>query len=588
MNKEKNNDKSNLWHLLPYLSQYKMRIFWAVLLLFGSKIFSVTDPYVMKKLIDILIADTSVQGNVLIVLFVLFFVLRWGANVLDGAKDYIFAKVQANIKRYISLDVFKHLLSLPLAFHVNRSTGGISRKISRGTTALEQIFFFLTFNILPTIIEIVLILSVFIRLFPLSFSIVFVIFIVAYVAFTIVYTERRQAVLLETNKQDDLANGVSIDAILNYDTVKYFNNEKFEYNRFDESLQRWMALNINATKTGANLNMGQGFIITAGLTAILGLAVREYFLGNSTIGDFILVTTYLTRLAAPLNFLGFMYMVVKEGLANIDEMFKLLREKNTILDKSDAIAVEESAGHIIFDKVFFQYSDERMILSDISLDIKARSRVALVGYSGSGKSTIAKLLLRMYDVSSGAILLDGVDIRNIKQDSLRRQIGIVAQDNVLFNDTILYNIAYGQNDASRDDVERVAKIANIHEFISGLPSGYDTVVGERGVKLSGGEKQRIAIARMLIKDPCLYVFDEATASLDTKSEKIIQEAISKLSQEGRTTIVIAHRLSTISDFDKIYVFKEGRVIEQGNHSELIRQKGAYAALWDAQSKGASV
>lgn len=577
--------KSNLWRMLPYLKKFRGRISLALLLLLISRAFSVADPYVMKKLIDTLTSFSPAEGTVILGLFVIFFILRWGTNVLDGLKDYAFAKVQSNIKRFISLDVFEHLLDLPLSFHVNRSTGGVSRKISRGTSALEQIFFFLTFNILPTIVEIIFVLIVFIRLFPFQFSLVFIIFIIVYVAFTITYTEHRQKLLLETNKQDDVTSSISIDAILNYDTVRYFSNEKFEYNRFDDALKKWMDLDIRATKSGANLNIGQGLIITAGLTAILWLAVQQYFLGRSTIGDFILVTTYLTRLAASLNFLGFVYIVLKEGLANIDEMFRLLKEKNDIVDKPDALSPKESAGQVVFKDVSFRYTEDRLILQDINIDIKPRTRVALVGYSGSGKSTIAKLLLRMYDVSSGAILLDGTDIRDIRQDALRRQIGIVAQDNILFDDTIRYNIAYGQTDASIEEVERVAKIANIHEFIMSLPEGYETIVGERGVKLSGGEKQRIAIARMLIKDPCLYVFDEATASLDTRSEKIIQEAISKLSKGGRTTIVIAHRLSTIVDFDKIYVFKDGVVSEEGRHAELLAKKGIYAALWEAQSKG---
>lgn len=574
----------NLWRLVPYLKLYKWRITAAMGLLLVSKIFSVADPYVTKKLIDYLVGGSSVKASVIAGFLIIFFALRWGTNVLDGAKDYIFARVQANLKRFISLDVFKHLLDLPLAFHADRSTGGISRKITRGVSALEQIAWFLSFNIIPTIIEIILVVAIFMKLFPFSFTAVFLVFIVAYVTFTIWYTEQRQTILLETNKQDDKVSGISIDALMNYETVKYFANEKYEHQRLNASLDTWVDMGIRSTKTGANLNMGQGLIITAGLTAILVLAVNEYAHGHSTVGDFILVITYLARVAAPLNFLGFMYRGVKEALANIDEMFKLLNVENTLPDAPGATELCCVGGLVEFQDVDFRYNNERTIFDKLSFTVPAKKRVALVGYSGSGKSTVSKLLLRMYAIDSGSIKLDGKDIREVTQESLRRQIGIVAQDSVLFNDTIAYNIAYGRIGSTQAEVEAAAKIANIHDFIASLPNGYETVVGERGVKLSGGEKQRVAIARILIKDPKIMVFDEATASLDTKSEKIIQEAINKISQGGRTTIVIAHRLSTIVDFDKIIVLDQGRVAEEGTHQELMARNGIYAKLWLTQSQ----
>jgi ATP-binding cassette subfamily B protein len=588
----KNNDKTkkfpNLWRLTPYIKLYRWRIIFTMALLLASKVFSVADPYVTKKLIDYLVGGSAIKASVIAGFLILFFALRWGTNLLDGAKDYLFAKVQTNLKRFISLDVFEHLLSLPLAFHADRSTGGISRKITRGVSALEQIFWFLSFNIIPTIIEIILVIAIFMRLFPVSFTLVFLVFIFVYVAFTIGYTEYRQAMLLETNKQDDVVSGVSIDALLNYETVKYFANEKYEHNRLNAALDSWVGLGIKSTKMGANLNMGQGLIITAGLTAILSLAVIEYSHGHSTIGDFILVSTYLARVAAPLNFLGFMYRGMKEALANIDEMFKLLNVENALPDLPGASELLCVDGLVEFKDVNFSYNDERKIFDKLNFTVPPKKRVALVGYSGSGKSTVSKLLLRMYDVTGGSIELDGKNIKEATQESLRRQIGIVAQDSVLFNDTIRYNIAYGRIGATLEEVEAVAKIANIHDFITSLPNGYETVVGERGVKLSGGEKQRVAIARILIKDPKILVFDEATASLDTKSEKIIQEAINKISQGGRTTIVIAHRLSTIVDFDKIIVLDQGRVAEEGTHQELMAKNGIYAKLWLTQSQAGEV
>jgi ATP-binding cassette subfamily B protein len=486
------------------------------------------------------------------------------------------------------LKVFEHLLSLPSAFHADRSTGRVSRKIARGTSALETIFMFMSFNIVPTIIQIIFVGAVFVALFPLSFVLTFLTFVVIYVAFTVYITERRQVLLLETNKLDDKASGQSIDALLNYDTVKYFTNERFEYERYDSQLGEWSGMFIKSIRSGANLNMGQGLIITAGLAAILILAVQHYIYGDATIGDFVLVTTYLSSIAVPLGFLGFTYRAIKEGLANVDEMMKLLKEKNTITDKPDAKELKNWKGDIVFDDVNFTYSGEREVLNSISLKIPYKTRVALVGYSGSGKSTIPKLLLRLYDVSGGKITVGGIDIRDLKQQNLRSNIGIVAQDTTLFNDTIFNNIAYGKPGATKEDVEQVAKIANIHEFIStNLPDGYQTIVGERGVKLSGGEKQRVAIARMLIKNPSILIFDEATASLDTKSEKIIQQEIEKLSKGDITTIVIAHRLSTIVDFDKIVVLEKGKIVEFGNHSQLLAKKGVYYNLWQVQSKSSN-
>lgn len=584
---KKKKERSHLNNLIPYFLEYKWRIFFSLSMLVASKMLAVADPYVMKKLIDILVNTFSqIDIRQVVILVIVFFALRWGTNLLDGAKDYLFAKVQSNIKRHVSLDVFKYLINLPVDFHTKRATGGISRMVTRGASGLENIFFSFTFNIIPTVIEILFVVVIFLKLFPISFTIVFLLFVIVYVTFTILFTNSRQVVLLETNKKDDKASSLSIDALMNYETVKYFTNEKFEHERLDTSLKDWVDSDIRSTKMGANLNMGQGLIITTGLTSILVLAIREYLAGSATIGDFVLVTTYLTRIAIPLNFLGFVYRSVKEGLADVDEMFKLLYVKNTIVDKENAKILKRVNGNLSLQDVVFSYAEGRIVLKGINIDIPAKSRVALVGFSGSGKSTISKLILRLYDVNSGKIMIDDLDVRDITQDSLRRHIGMVAQDTILFNDTIFHNIAYGKSNATKEDVEAAAKIANVHNFIvNELPDGYNTIVGERGVKLSGGEKQRVAIARMIIKDPCILIFDEATASLDTKSEKIIQEAIKELSKGGRTTLVIAHRLSTIVDFDKIVVMAQGEIIEEGNHRELLEKNGVYAKLWESQSSG---
>lgn len=584
MEKEKN---VNIRDLLPYLKVFKVRISGAILLVIASRLLVVAGPYVMKKLIDLLVLNgTSASILMIAYLLMLFFTLQWGGNVLDGMKDYVFSKVQADIRRSISLNVFEHLLSLPLSFHADRSTGKVSRKINRGTGALETIFMFLSFNIIPTIIQIIFIGAVFIALFPISFFFTFLAFVIIYVAFTIYVTERRQALLLETNKLDDQAAGHATDALLNYDTVKYFTNEKYEYEKFDLHLQNWSTMFIKSIKSGANLNMGQGLIITIGLAAILILAVNHFIHGDATIGDFVLVTTYLSSIAVPLGFLGFTYRAIKEGLASVDEMMKLLKEKNTIEDKVKAIGLVGKIREIKFENVSFGYAEEREVLNEISFEVLPQKRLALVGYSGSGKSTIPKLLLRLYDVNGGKILVNGFDIRDLRQNELRSHIGIVAQDTTLFNDTIYNNILYGKPSATAEEIETAAKMANIHDFIANdLSDGYQTVVGERGVKLSGGEKQRMAIARMLIKNPEVLIFDEATASLDTKSEKIIQQEIEKLSKGDIATIVIAHRLSTVVDFDEIIVLEKGKIVERGNHKQLLEKNGVYFALWQAQSKG---
>jgi len=583
------NKKSHLWKLVPYLLQYKRRIAASLFLIVAARLLSVANPYVIKELVDALAQSVSITPDprYLILLVVLFFVLRWGMDLLSGFKDYVFAKVDVGVKKLIALDVFNHLIYLPVSFHADQATGGVSRKITRGTSSLSTLSFFFTGSILPTFIEVILIVSIFINFFPLIFGAVFLIFVIVYVVFTIVVTEKRQKLLLETNKRDDKGSEQSIDALLNYETVKYFTNESYETKRYESILGRWAEIAIKSIKKGVNLNVGQGLIITAGLTTLLALAVREYLIGGATVGDFVLITVYLNRIAVPLGFLGTIYRRLKEGLANVDEMFKLFDVKNAITDKSGAKILTGDLGHIVFKNVEFKYKKDRTILKSVSIDLPKHSSTAFVGYSGSGKSTISKLLLRLYDVTSGSISIDGIDIRDVTQQSLRGNIGVVAQDTILFNDSIYNNIQYGNPSADKKAIIAAAYAANIHDFIAGLPDGYDTEVGERGVKLSGGEKQRVAIARVLLKDPPILLFDEATASLDSKSERMIQDAIKEISKEGRTTIVIAHRLSTIVDFDKIIVMDQGKVIEEGTHQELMKSCGTYQQLWRIQNRSKS-
>ncbi len=571
--------------LLPYMLRFKGRIIISALLLVLGRLVSVADPYILKLIIDTL---TTPDGNIaptLGVLVSIFFLLQAATQFVDAARTWIFAPAETNIKKFVALDVFSYLLSLPTSFHTDRSTGGISRKVTRGTSGLEMALFMIAGNILPTLVELIIITLIFITLFPLSFTVVLILFVVVFVAYTVWAVGRRQAILLATNQLDDEASGKSIDALLNVDTVKYFTNESFEVSRYASFLSRWVTNDIKSSKMEAYIYRGQGIIIAVSLTILLWLAIGAYQSGGMTVGDLVLVTTYLARTSVPLSFLGFIYRRLKESFADMDEMFKLLDVPNTLTDTSHAKELGTVRGEISFQNVHFGYTPEREVVHDLSFTVPAQKRVALVGYSGSGKSTISKLLLRLYDPTQGSILIDGQEIREVTQKSLRAQIGVVAQDAILFNDTIFNNIIYGKPDASKKEVEDAARTAHIHDFITEhLPQGYDTVVGERGVKLSGGEKQRVAIARMLLKNPPILIFDEATASLDTKAEKIIQDAISELSQGGRTTIVIAHRLSTIVDFDEIIVMDKGVIVERGTHQELMAQNNVYAKLWKMQGK----
>ena len=572
--------------LAPYLWQFRWRLGGSLALVSTARLLTLADPYLIKEIIDVLVEGrTAIFGLSVVGLIVLFFVLRFGGSLLEGLKDLVIVKAETGLKQNMGLEVFSHMLNLSIAFHTDRSTGGVARKITRGTQALDYILWMFSNNIIPTLIELLLITIVFLTLFPPSFAIVLIVTAILHVGYTIYATERRQAVLLEMNKADDVAGGQVVDALLNYETVKYFANESYEYDSYFKKLLHWAELAVRSGVSLVTLNIGQGIILAFGLTALLYLAYGQYIIGAASVGDFVLITAYLGRIGVPLSFMGFVYRRAKEGLASLDEMIRLLEEPITVEDTPGAFELDNVEGALSFDGVSFDYGNNREVLSDINIDIKSHERVAFVGYSGSGKSTMTKLLARFYDPTKGKILIDGNDIKEATQESLRSHIGVVAQDAILFNATIRENIQYGRIGSSFDEVVEAARRANIHDFIEReLPDGYDTIVGERGVKLSGGEKQRVAIARMLLKNPPILVFDEATASLDTKAEKVIQESIQQISGEGKTTVVIAHRLSTIIDFDRIIVFDAGKIVEEGTHAELLEKDGRYAELWKLQGK----
>lgn len=583
------NKKSYLLMIIPYLLKFKFRILISLLLIIWSRILSVANPYIIKELVDSLSKNDllNLDKNYLVFLVILFFAFRWWTDLFDWIKDYIFSKVTISVKKLISFDIFKHLLNLPVEFHTNQATGWVARKITRWTWVLSNLSFFLVNNIIPTIIEIIFIIIVFLKLFPIKFSIVFIIFVITYVVYTIVITNKRQEILLETNKKDDKTSEISIDALMNFETVKYFTNEKYEFNKYSKVLKERSEIAVISIQKLANLNIWQWFILSIWLASLLYFAVFEYFNWNASLWDFVLITTYISRISMPLSFLGSMYRIIKESLANLDEMFKLFDVKNNILDKKDAKIIKNIKWDIKFKDVIFWYNKERIVIDNVSIDIPAWKRIAFVWTSWSWKSTISKLILRFYDVNSGEILIDWINIKDLTQESLRENIWVVAQDTILFNDTIYNNILYWNTNANKDEIINAAKIANIHKFIKNLPNSYETKVWERWIKLSWWEKQRIAIARMLLKNPKILIFDEATSNLDMQSEKIVQDSIKEISKKWKTTIVIAHRLSTISDFDIIYVVDKWKIIEKWTHSELIKHNWLYKKLWEVQKINSS-
>ena len=568
--------------LLPYLWEFKVRVILALSLLILAKLANVSVPLVLKEIVDALDQPRAVL-TLPMFLLISYGVLRLCSTLFGELRDAIFAKVTQRAIRRVANTVFTHLHSLSLRFHLERQTGGVSRDIERGTRGISFLLNFMLFNILPTLLEIGLVLIILIKQYDPWFSVIICLTLLAYIALTLIVTEWRMIFRRTMNNMDSKANTQAIDSLLNYETVKYFSNEAWEAQRYDTHLQSWEKAAVRNQTSLATLNAGQSAIIAIGVTLLMLLAADNVIAGSMSLGDLVLINAFMLQLYMPLHFLGFVYREIKHSLADMERMFTLLDEHREIQDKPDARTLDARNATIRFSHVNFSYESNRQILFDVSFEIPAGQNIAVVGHSGSGKSTLARLLFRFYDVQSGKILINEQDIRDVTQHSLRAAIGIVPQDTVLFNDSIYYNIAYGRPDATQEEVYAAAESAHIHDFILSLPEHYETIVGERGLKLSGGEKQRVAIARTILKNPDILIFDEATSALDSKSEKRIQTELRRIAL-NRTTLTIAHRLSTIADADQILVMERGRIIERGTHSQLLETHGAYAQMWQLQQQ----
>ena len=569
----------------PYLMEYKQRVAVALLCLVFAKIANVAGPYLLKLVVDAL--NTETVGTALavipIALILIYGFARFSNVIMGEIRDSVFGRVTEHAMRRIGLQVFQHIHALDLDFHLNRRTGGLARDIERGTTGISFLMRFFVFNIFPTLIEVTMIAGILFYNYGAGFAIIILLSVSVYIAYSIIATERRTQYVREVNLADSASNTRAIDSLLNYETVKYFTNEQFETERYDQGLRRWESARRNNRLSLFALNGGQALIIAAATTAMIWLAASEVSKGNMSIGDFVAVNSYMMILFIPLSFLGFVYREIKGSMANIEKMFELLSIQPKVADLDNAPPLQISQGAVCFNNVSFDYHSDRKILKAVTLSIKPGQKLAVVGASGAGKSTLVKLLFRFYDTTAGTITIDGQDISRVSQLSLRQAIGIVPQDTVLFNDTIFENVRYGQPSASDTEVEQAIELAHLDEFIRQLPEGRHTHVGERGLKLSGGEKQRVAIARTLLKRAPILVFDEATSSLDSKSEQAILAAIREISQ-NHTSLVIAHRLSTIVDADIIVVLDRGEIVEQGNHQQLLDIGGHYADLWVNQKK----
>ncbi|MDD5579875.1 MAG: ABC transporter ATP-binding protein/permease [Methylobacter sp.] len=570
-------------YLWPYLWHFKSHVMAAMLALMGAKAASLLMPWALKQIVDAV--DKSLQPALYLPVFfiVLYGLLRFGSVCLGEIRDALFGRVTEHAMREVGLRVFKHLHSLELAFHLDRATGGISRDIERGISGLSFLMRFLMFNIVPTLFEIAMVAGIFALTFSIWYAVITLAAVAVYSAFTIITTEWRNRFIREANQADSSTNTRAIDSLLNYETVKYFNNESYEADSYDKLLAHWETAKLKNRLSLLTLNSGQAFIIAAAMTVMLLLAAQSVIAKHMTLGDLAMINAYLIQLFIPLNFLGFVYREVRRSLTDIENMLALLKRETNISDAPDAKALIVTQGHIRWHQVDFAYHRERPILQQVTLDIPAGSKVAIVGPSGAGKSTIARLMYRFYDIDKGRIEIDGQSIHAVTQDSLRRAIAIVPQDTVLFNTSIRDNIAYGNPHAMDVDIDQAIKMAHLEPFIASLPDGDKTVAGERGLKVSGGEKQRIAIARVLLKNTPIIIFDEATSALDSHSEAAILEAM-RDAATGRTTLVIAHRLSTITDADNIVVLDNGRLIEQGNHRALLALKGRYAQMWALQQQ----
>ncbi len=577
----------------PYLwprdgLELRVRVVLALVLLIAGKLVNITIPFFYKAAVDALSGPAAAQAGAIAVPIAIIFgygaarVMSQGFNELRNA---VFAKVAQRAVRQLALSVFRHIHALSLRFHLERRTGGLARAVERGTAGIEFLLSFMLFNVVPTVFEIVVVCAILWRLYNWAFAVVTLATIVTYIAFTFLVTDWRIRFRREMNARNSEANTKSVDSLLNYETVKYFANEAHEAERYDRALHAYERAAVKSETTLALLNVGQGVVIAAGLIGVMILAAEGVAAGQMTVGDFVLVNAYLLQLYQPLNFLGMVYRNIKQSLTDLEQMMSLLKIAPEIEDRPGAPALAVRQGAVAFRHVDFRYDIRRGILGDVDFVVPPGATLAIVGPSGAGKSTIARLMFRFYDVDQGAIEIDGQDIRDITQDSLRRSIGVVPQDTVLFNDTIFYNIAYGRPGAGRAEVEAAARRAHIHDFVAGLPDGYETMVGERGLKLSGGEKQRVAIARVVLKAPKILIFDEATSALDTKTEREIQASLAEVAAD-HTTLVIAHRLSTVVDADQILVLDGGRIVERGHHRELLARGGVYAAMWARQQEAA--
>ena len=580
-------DWGTLAKLLPYLWRYRWRVGIALAFLIAAKMANVSVPVLLKYLIDALSIKPGDPTALLVVpagLLVAYGALRLSTSLFTELRELIFAKATEGTARSISLQVFRHLHALSLRFHLERQTGGMTRDIERGTRAVHSLISYSLYSIVPTLIEVTMVLTLLAVKFDAWFAWITIAALVFYITFTITVTEWRTQFRKQMNELDSTAHSRAIDSLLNYETVKYFNNESFEARRYDENLEKLRRAALKSQTTLSLLNTGQQLIIAAALIAMLWRATTGVVEGRMTLGDLVMVNAFMIQLYIPLNFLGVIYREIKQALTDLDKMFTLLERNREVDDVPGAQALVVTAGHVRFDHVSFAYDPARPILQDVSFDIPPGKTVAIVGPSGAGKSTLARLLYRFYDINAGAITIDGQELRSVTQQSLRGAIGIVPQDTVLFNDTVEYNIAYGRPGAGRAEVESAAKAAHIHNFISATPLGYDTMVGERGLKLSGGEKQRVAIARTLLKNPPVLIFDEATSALDSANERAIQTELRAVSQ-GKTALVIAHRLSTVVDAHEIVVLEAGRVVERGPHADLLARGGRYAQMWRLQQSG---
>jgi ATP-binding cassette subfamily B protein len=580
------NDWQTLRALLPYLWAYKGRVLFALACLIAAKLATVSVPILLKSIVDTLAPAARSATDMLVVpvaLVVAYGLLRLSTSLFTELREFFFVNVTQAAMRTLALKTFRHLHSLSLRYHLERRTGAVTREIDQGIRGISSLISFTLYSILPTLIEVTLVVAYLVWNYEVWFAVIVGVSLVVYIVFTVNVTNWRTVVRRRWNELETKAQSRAVDSLLNFETVKYFGNEDYEARRYDETLAASQRTAVMSQQSLNVLNAGQQLIIAIALTLILWRAAVGVAEGRMTIGDLVLVNAFMIQLYIPLNFLGVIYREIKQSLTDMDRMFLLLDQNREIADAPDARPLEVRGAEVRFAHVDFAYDPRRQVLHDVDFRIAAGTTTAVVGATGSGKSTLARLLFRFYDVSAGAVLIDGRDVRTVTQESLRAAIGIVPQDTVLFNDTIEYNIAYGRPGAPREQVIAAARAAHIHDFIETLPDGYGTLVGERGLKLSGGEKQRVAIARTLLKDPAILVFDEATSALDSRTERVIQQELEGISR-SRTTLVIAHRLSTVVHADQILVMDHGRIVERGTHGELLQRRGAYAAMWDIQSR----